>query len=141
MSAAQVALAWLLTRPTVSSVIVGARTDEQLADNLQAAELQLSGDELAALEQVSRPNLLYPYWHQWLTGADRLSPADLTLIGPYIDGACLDLDGPARPIRPAAVTDAAGPARRRQRERQRRPGRRHHVAAGRLHLASSSSCQ
>ncbi len=85
VSAAQVALAWLLTRPTVSSVIVGARTDEQLADNLQAAELQLSGDELAALEQVSRPDLVYPYWHQMMTSADRLSPADLTLIGPHLD--------------------------------------------------------
>ncbi|MFZ0388233.1 MAG: aldo/keto reductase [Solirubrobacteraceae bacterium] len=85
VSAAQVALAWLLTRPTVSSVIVGARTDEQLADNLKAAELQLSADELSAIEKVSRPNLLYPYWHQWQTGADRLSAADLTLIGPYID--------------------------------------------------------
>jgi aryl-alcohol dehydrogenase-like predicted oxidoreductase len=87
VSAAPVALAWLLSRPTVSSVIVGARTDEQLADNLRAAELQLSDDELTALEQVSRPDLLYPYWHQWMTGADRLSPADLTLIGPYIDEA------------------------------------------------------
>jgi aryl-alcohol dehydrogenase-like predicted oxidoreductase len=85
VSAAQTALAWLLTRPTVSSVIVGARTDEQLADNLKAAELLLSADELTALERVSRPDLLYPYWHQWQTGADRLSPADLTLIGPYID--------------------------------------------------------
>jgi aryl-alcohol dehydrogenase-like predicted oxidoreductase len=85
VSAAQVALAWLLTRPTVSSVIVGARTDEQLADNLQAAALQLSKDEVRALEKVSRPNLIYPYWHQFQTGADRLSAADLTLIGPYID--------------------------------------------------------
>jgi aryl-alcohol dehydrogenase-like predicted oxidoreductase len=85
VSAAQVALAWLLTRPTVSSVIVGARTDEQLADNLQAAELKLSADELGALERVSRPDLLYPYWHQAQSGADRLSPADLTLIGPYLD--------------------------------------------------------
>jgi aryl-alcohol dehydrogenase-like predicted oxidoreductase len=85
VSAAQVALAWLLTRPTISSVIVGARTNEQLADNLQAAELRLSADELAALERVSRPSLLYPYWHQMLTSADRLSPADLTLIGPHLD--------------------------------------------------------
>src|ERR1700761_8048581 len=80
VSAAQVALAWLLTRPTISSVIVGARTDEQLADNLKAAELTLAPDEASRLEQVSRPNLLYPYWHQWQTGADRLSAADLTLI-------------------------------------------------------------
>jgi aryl-alcohol dehydrogenase-like predicted oxidoreductase len=85
VSAAQVALAWLLTRPTVSSVIVGARTDEQLADNLKAAELTLSDDELGRLEQVSRPPLLYPYWHQLKTSADRLSAADLTLLAPYLD--------------------------------------------------------
>jgi aryl-alcohol dehydrogenase-like predicted oxidoreductase len=44
VSAAQVALAWLLTRPSVSSVVVGARTDEQLADNLKAADLELSNE-------------------------------------------------------------------------------------------------
>ena len=85
VSAAQVALAWLLTRPTISSVIVGARTDEQLADNLKAAELTLSDEELAKLDEVSRPPLLYPYWHQRKTAAARLSPADLTLLEPYLD--------------------------------------------------------
>jgi aryl-alcohol dehydrogenase-like predicted oxidoreductase len=85
VSAAQVALAWLLTRPTVSSVVVGARTDEQLADNLKAAELTLSDDELAKLDVVSRPLLLYPYWHQRKTAAARLSAADLTLLKPYLD--------------------------------------------------------
>jgi aryl-alcohol dehydrogenase-like predicted oxidoreductase len=60
VSAAQVALAWLLTRPAISSVIVGARTEEQLADNLASVDLELSDDEVARLEQVSRPPLLYP---------------------------------------------------------------------------------
>lgn len=85
VSAAQVALAWLLHRPTISSVIIGARTDEQLADNLKAAELQLSADELAKLEDVSRQPLLYPYWHQRKTASARLSAADLTLLEPYLD--------------------------------------------------------
>jgi aryl-alcohol dehydrogenase-like predicted oxidoreductase len=85
VSAAQVALAWLLTRPTISSVIVGARTDEQLADNLKAAELTLSDEDLAKLDEVSRPLLLYPYWHQRKTASARLSAADLTLIEPYLD--------------------------------------------------------
>jgi aryl-alcohol dehydrogenase-like predicted oxidoreductase len=85
VSAAQVALAWLLTRPTISSVIVGARTDEQLADNLEAAELTLSDEELAKLDEVSRPLLLYPYWHQRKTASARLSAADLTLLAPYLD--------------------------------------------------------
>ena len=68
----------------MTSVIVGARTDEQLADNLKAADLSLSDHDLQRLEQVSRPDLLYPYWHQKASAADRLSKADLALIGPYL---------------------------------------------------------
>ena len=85
VSAAQVALAWVLTRPAISSVIIGARTEEQLADNLAAATLQLSADEVARLEQVSRPHLAYPYWHQLASASERLSEADLALIGQYKD--------------------------------------------------------
>ena len=84
VSPARVALAWVLARPGVSTVIVGARTDEQLADNLAAAELELSAGELSRLEEVSRPPLIYPFWHQRKTAADRLSFADLSLIGPYL---------------------------------------------------------
>jgi aryl-alcohol dehydrogenase-like predicted oxidoreductase len=85
VSAAQVALAWLLGRPSISSVVVGARTDEQLADNLKAVDLQLSDEERSKLEQVSRPPLLYPYWHQRKSASDRLSEADLSLLAPYLD--------------------------------------------------------
>ncbi len=84
VSAAQVALAWLLRRPGVSTVIVGARTDEQLADNLRAADLQLGAEELARLEAVSRPNLPYPLWHQAKTASDRLGPADRAVLGPRL---------------------------------------------------------
>jgi aryl-alcohol dehydrogenase-like predicted oxidoreductase len=84
VSPAQIALAWLLTRPTVASVIVGARTDEQLADNLKSAELELTADEVSRLEQISRPPLIYPYWHQLATSAERLSAADLALQAPYL---------------------------------------------------------
>jgi aryl-alcohol dehydrogenase-like predicted oxidoreductase len=86
VSAAQVALAWLLERPGVSSVIVGARTEEQLVDNLRAADLRLSDDERARLDEVSRPPLLYPYWHQAKTAADRLSAADRSLLAAHLDG-------------------------------------------------------
>ena len=86
VSPAQVALAWLLERPGVTSVIVGARTDEQLADNLAAAALSLSAEESARLAAVSRPPLIYPFWHQRKTASDRLGEADLSLIGPYLDG-------------------------------------------------------
>lgn len=80
----QVALAWLLGRPGVTSLVIGARTDEQLAANLAAADLALSDAERARLDEVSAPPLLYPYWHQAKTAHDRLSPADLALLGPHL---------------------------------------------------------
>ena len=85
-SPAQVALAWLLGRPAVTSVIIGARTDEQLIDNLGGASLLLSTDERAALDKVSAPELIYPYWHQLNTAADRLGPADLALLAQHLPG-------------------------------------------------------
>ena len=84
VSAAQVALAWLLGRPGVSSLVIGARTDEQLADNLAAADLVLADDERARLDEISAPPLIYPHWHQARTASDRLSEADLTLLGPHL---------------------------------------------------------
>jgi aryl-alcohol dehydrogenase-like predicted oxidoreductase len=84
VSAAQVALAWLLTRPAITSIVIGARTTDQLSDNLAAAGLTLSADEIAALEKVSRPPLIYPYWHQRDSASERLSPADLALLAPFL---------------------------------------------------------
>ena len=83
-SAARVALAWLLARPGVTSVIIGGRTEEQFADNLASADLKLSAEEMARLEAVSRPPLLYPYWHQAWTAKDRLSAPDLALLQPFL---------------------------------------------------------
>ncbi len=83
-SPAQVALAWLLGKPGITSAIIGARTDEQLQDNLGAAELTLSADEQAALDKVSMQPLIYPHWHQLAGARDRLSPADLSLLGQHL---------------------------------------------------------
>jgi aryl-alcohol dehydrogenase-like predicted oxidoreductase len=58
---AQVALAWMLQRGRVTSALVGARTPEQLADNLGAGEVRLRDEQLDALERVSRLELPYPY--------------------------------------------------------------------------------
>jgi aryl-alcohol dehydrogenase-like predicted oxidoreductase len=58
---AQVALAWLLSRPGVASVVLGARTPEQLLDNLGAADLALTREELELLDRASEPELGYPY--------------------------------------------------------------------------------
>ena len=84
VSGAEVALAWLLGRPGVTSVIIGARTDAQLESNLRAGELKLSGEERARLDKVSQTPLAYPYWHQAATANDRLGPADLAFLGPHL---------------------------------------------------------
>jgi aryl-alcohol dehydrogenase-like predicted oxidoreductase len=84
VSAAQVALAWLLGRPGVTSLVIGGRNEAQLKDNLGAASLALSPEEMRRLDEVSRPPLLYPYWHQRNTAMDRLGPADPALLASYL---------------------------------------------------------
>jgi aryl-alcohol dehydrogenase-like predicted oxidoreductase len=60
----QVALNWLLQRPTVSSVIIGARTEAQLKENLGAAGWNLSAEQVKTLDTASETAKVYPYWHQ-----------------------------------------------------------------------------
>jgi aryl-alcohol dehydrogenase-like predicted oxidoreductase len=60
----QVALNWLLQRPTVSTVIVGARNERQLQDNLGAVGWTLTAAQIATLDKASEVTLPYPYWHQ-----------------------------------------------------------------------------
>jgi aryl-alcohol dehydrogenase-like predicted oxidoreductase len=84
VSAAQVALAYTIAKPGVTSVIVGARTEEQLRDNVGSAELSLTEDEIARLDDVSAEPLRYPHWHQAKTSSDRLSAADLSLLGRHV---------------------------------------------------------
>jgi aryl-alcohol dehydrogenase-like predicted oxidoreductase len=81
-SPAQVALAYLLTKPAVTSIIVGARRDEQLADNLGAADVSLSQQDVDRLDKVSAPDLIYPHWHQANLVSSRFSEADLALHRP-----------------------------------------------------------
>ena len=63
-SVPQVALNWLLQRPTVSSVIVGARNEEQLRQNLGAVGWALTAEQVARLDEASAKPAGYPYWHQ-----------------------------------------------------------------------------
>jgi aryl-alcohol dehydrogenase-like predicted oxidoreductase len=72
-SVARVALAWLQQQPAVTSIIVGAKTEEQLADNLGAASLRLTTDELATLDAVSKLPREYPAWMLEAQGGDRKS--------------------------------------------------------------------
>jgi aryl-alcohol dehydrogenase-like predicted oxidoreductase len=60
----QVALNWLLRKPTVANIVVGARNEEQLKQNFGAVGWKLSNEEVARLDQASQPAVPYPYWHQ-----------------------------------------------------------------------------
>jgi aryl-alcohol dehydrogenase-like predicted oxidoreductase len=73
-SVSQVALNWVMVRPTVSCLIVGARNEAQLRDNLGAAEFTLSAEQIARLDAASARPPIYPYWHQWRVFGDRNPP-------------------------------------------------------------------
>lgn len=63
-SVPQVALNWLLRKPTISTVIFGARNEQQLRDNLAAASFVLTEEQVAKLDEASKQPVAYPYWHQ-----------------------------------------------------------------------------
>jgi len=68
---AQVALNWVRCKPGVDTVLIGARNEQQLRDNLAAAGWELSAEEMARLDEVSATPEPYPYWHQHKWGAER----------------------------------------------------------------------
>ena len=70
----QIALNWLMQKPTISSVIVGARNEEQLKQNLGAFGWALTKDQIAALDKASAVPVAYPYWHQRQAAPDRILP-------------------------------------------------------------------
>jgi aryl-alcohol dehydrogenase-like predicted oxidoreductase len=74
-SNAQIALNWVLQRPSVSTVIVGARNEDQLRQNLGAVGWALSAEQIGRLDKASSVTLAYPYWHQRTTFIDRNPPA------------------------------------------------------------------
>lgn len=74
----QVALNWLLQRPTVATVVVGARDEAQLRQNLGAVGWNLSADQVARLDAASKPVQAYPYWHQAQFGERNPSPLPST---------------------------------------------------------------
>lgn len=73
VSVAQIALSWLLHQKHVTSVIIGAKTEAQLADNIAAASVELSSDDLAKLDEVSKLKPEYPGWMLQRQGGERLT--------------------------------------------------------------------
>jgi len=93
-SASRVALAWLLGRPAISSVIIAARTLEHLEDNLRASDLPLSAEDVRQLDEVSDPGTPYPKW--MVLQLDTAEDQRLKILHPerYADGgAWKDLRG------------------------------------------------
>jgi aryl-alcohol dehydrogenase-like predicted oxidoreductase len=70
----RVALAWLLSRPTISSIVIGARNVAQLQDNLSATDVGLTPEQIARLDKASAVRPVYPYWHQRATFLERNPP-------------------------------------------------------------------
>jgi aryl-alcohol dehydrogenase-like predicted oxidoreductase len=60
----QIALNWLLQRPTVATLVIGARNEEQLRGNLGAVGWKLTPEQIARLDAASDVPPVYPYWHQ-----------------------------------------------------------------------------
>lgn len=81
---AQVALAWLLDRPAITSLVVGGVTQAHFRDNICAVELELTAQENKRLDEVSAIPSLYPYWHQFNFARDRFSQADWALQRNYM---------------------------------------------------------
>ncbi len=72
VSVSQVSLNYLLAKRGVTTLIIGARTEEQLVDNLAAAQWKLAPDEVKRLDDASAPTIPYPYWHQRRFAIDRM---------------------------------------------------------------------
>jgi aryl-alcohol dehydrogenase-like predicted oxidoreductase len=70
----QIALNWLLRRPTVSTLVFGARNEEQLRQNLGAVGWSLTAEQVAKLDSASAMPIAYPYWHQRQTYGERNPP-------------------------------------------------------------------
>ena len=80
-SVSQVALNWVLGRPSVVSVLIGARDERQLRENLGAVGWRLEAEQVARLDAASRTRAIYPYWHQH--GFPMLNPPPIALSGAH----------------------------------------------------------
>ncbi|NGN41804.1 aldo/keto reductase [Mesorhizobium sp. CGMCC 1.15528] len=85
VSVAQVSLAWTLSRPAISSLVVGGLSEQQFKENIAAVDLKLGEEELKRLNLASRPAYIYPYWHQHNFARDRFCQGDWALHASYED--------------------------------------------------------
>lgn len=74
-----------MTRPGITSLVVGGLSEEQFRDNIAAVHLRLTGEELERLNTVSRVPYIYPYWHQHNFAKERFCAGDWALHASYED--------------------------------------------------------
>src|SRR5699024_3138895 len=79
----QIALAWVRERPNVGPVVIAARNEDQLRENIQSFEIELSADEQSTIESVARPEPIYPLWHRAMNAIDKGSPSEITYLQGY----------------------------------------------------------
>jgi aryl-alcohol dehydrogenase-like predicted oxidoreductase len=75
-SVPQVTLAWTRSRPGVGTIVLGARNEDQLADDLASYDLKLTAEQTARIEAAGRPRPLFPFWHRAMWALDRPTPSE-----------------------------------------------------------------
>lgn len=82
-SVAQIALAWVTMRPGIGPIVIGARTEQQLRDNLGADSIALTSVQHDRIEAAARPFPIYPYWHRAMHATGRATPSELGYLQGY----------------------------------------------------------
>jgi aryl-alcohol dehydrogenase-like predicted oxidoreductase len=77
---AQIALAWVKDRPGVGPVVLGARNEQQLRENLAAVSIKLTQEQHDRIETVARPAPIYPYWHRAMHATERATPSEAEFL-------------------------------------------------------------
>ncbi|EHJ07500.1 aldo/keto reductase [Staphylococcus simiae] len=83
VSVPQVVLAWLRQRPNVDSIVLAARSKEQLQDNIASYQLQLTSEEIDMISTLTTPEPIYPLWHRAMNAYDRASNAEKSYLAAY----------------------------------------------------------
>lgn len=82
ISIPRLVLARTLGRPAITGVVLGARNEDQLRDNLAAVDVELPEDARRRIDELTQPSAKYPFWHRAMLATDRPDPAEV----PYLDG-------------------------------------------------------
>lgn len=89
VSVPRVVLSWLLGRPGITGLVIGARNEDQLTDNLAAPDLRLTAEETTRIDDLTQLPAYYPYWHRVINASDRPDPAE----APFLDGYAKKMRG------------------------------------------------